>query len=208
MLGRNDICLCSSGKKYKKCHGNDEVYNKEILNIPFEHPLKKVICDTYVAINEDFRRNPNPGSCHITSSVMYILLQEQNVECEACIGEVEVPGLGYFDHSWIEIDGAPFDIAIQLTLDEKRHSRVYAGHDLNDCSIDPSMVNYRFSKDGLDNRVAGEIYRTPLTNYLDDATDQRGWETIERIASKLGMDISRNVLREKYKHTGRKLIEV
>ncbi|MEK5436329.1 MULTISPECIES: lasso peptide biosynthesis protein [Paenibacillus] len=68
---------------------------------------------TFFLLNDDFKKNPNPGVCHLLSSIMYVMLNEQGIESELCIGEVQRTDEPYFDHSWIEIDGKAFDLSIQ-----------------------------------------------------------------------------------------------
>ncbi|MBA2960711.1 MULTISPECIES: hypothetical protein [Ramlibacter] len=57
-------------------------------------------------VKEDF-----VGACHDTSAVLHMLLAENNVPSELCIGEVGV-GSRYFDHSWVEVLGSVFDVAV------------------------------------------------------------------------------------------------
>lgn len=57
-------------------------------------------------------------------------MKEQDIENDLCIGEVLTENALFFDHSWIEIDGRVFDIAIQLTLQNETNPPVYAGYDL------------------------------------------------------------------------------
>lgn len=205
MTGRNDQCPCGSGKKYKKCHGNESVFNEMVYNLPFEHGEKQVILDTFNAINADFKRNINPGACHLISAIMYILLNEQGISSELCIGEVSNHN-GYFDHSWIEINGSAFDVAIQLTHDENTNAAVFAGYDLD--TLNTTKNNYRFHKNGLDPHTAGRIHKLPLATYMEGADDHHGWLAIARIGKRLGLDLDHNVLKEKYKNTQRNLVSV
>ena len=85
--------------------------------IPFEHEQQSKILTTFFAVSDFYKKHPNPGACHFISSVFHILLNEQGIENDLCIGEV-TQGSQFFDHSWIEIDGKVFDIAIQLTYNE------------------------------------------------------------------------------------------
>lgn len=51
------------------------------------------------------------GACHDTSAVLHMVLAEHGVTSELCIGEVGI-GRHFFDHSWVDIDGAIFDVAV------------------------------------------------------------------------------------------------
>jgi hypothetical protein len=77
-----------------------EPYGEAILT-PFSELLKYVVDSSYC------------GGCHDTSAVMHVLLAEAGVESTLCIGEVGV-GVGrlFFDHSWIEVRGQVFDVAV------------------------------------------------------------------------------------------------
>lgn len=176
-----------------------------VYNLPFNHEDKQVILDTFNALNADFKKNINHGACHLISAIMYILLNEQGISSELCIGEVSNAN-GYFDHSWIEINGSAFDVAIQLTYDENTNAAVFAGYDLD--SLHTTKNNYRFYKGGLDPYIAGRIHKQPLTAYMDGAGDHHGWLDIERIGKRLGLDLDHNVLKEKYKNTQRNLVSV
>jgi hypothetical protein len=94
-IGRNDPCPCGSGKKYKSCHINNASALKwrEIAagGVLFDHPKKEEILRTFNAMNDDFSDYPNPGACHLLSGIMYILLKEQGIESDLCIGEVGHP---------------------------------------------------------------------------------------------------------------------
>lgn len=53
------------------------------------------------------------GACHSTSAVLFVLLSELGLAPKLCIGEVGAGG-PYFDHSWVELDGEIFDVAVSL----------------------------------------------------------------------------------------------
>ena len=73
--------------------------NGEAIITPFSELLKFVVESEYC------------GGCHDTSAVLHMLLAEAGVESTLCIGEVGVGSL-YFDHSWIEVRGRAFDVAV------------------------------------------------------------------------------------------------
>lgn len=53
------------------------------------------------------------GACHSTSAVLFVLLSEMGLTPRLCIGEVGAGG-PYFDHSWVDLDGEVFDVAVSL----------------------------------------------------------------------------------------------
>lgn len=195
----------------------EESFKNEIMNLSFQHPQKKEILTTYSALNDYLVENPIKGACHVISGIMYILLNEQRIDSELCIGVIHDPRVGVYDHSWVEIDGVPYDLAIQLPLDEilvrlleegqietQPLPAVFAGYDLKLEGIVQTQVNYR-NKGNLDS-PAKDIYLIPLTNYLDYAPPGQGWDMVKQICSVLDISFSKNILRDKYKHTGRTLI--
>jgi len=203
--GRNDSCPCGSGKKYKQCHlmNNGKTWSQIAEEVAFSHPQKVAIHKTFFLLNDDFKKNPNPGACHLLSSIMYVLMSEQGIESVLCIGEVQRPNGQYFDHSWIEIDGKTFDLSIQLTLDEGRNAPVYGGFDLDSGFM--TKFIYRFKSNGL-GFVAERIFKTPLSDYMDGAYHSKGWGLIESVGSSLGLSLKTGELRERYKDTKRVLI--
>lgn len=70
---------------------------------------------TYCALLDFIHQNDWQGACHGSSAVFATLLAVQGVQPTLCLGEVFQADF-YFDHSWIEIDGEVFDVAISKTL--------------------------------------------------------------------------------------------
>jgi hypothetical protein len=78
-------------------------------------PHGEAIWSTFFELLKFVVENEYRGGCHDTSAVLYMLLAELGIESTLCVGEV---GLGkkFFDHSWIEINGQIFDVAICMPL--------------------------------------------------------------------------------------------
>lgn len=203
--GRNDLCPCGSGKKYKHCHlkNSNKTWSEVAGDIEFSNTQRAAIHKTFFLLNDDFKKHPNPGGCHLVSSILYVLLSEQGISSELCIGEVQRPEGPYFDHSWVEIDGKVFDLSIQLTLDGGRNAPVFAGYDLDSGLL--TKFNYLFMKEGL-GLVATRAFRTPFSDYLDGADYARSWGLIEDVGKSLGLNLNTGELRDRYKDTKRVLI--
>lgn len=60
------------------------------------------------------------GACHDTSAALYMALKELEFNATLCIGVVD-SRVGRFDHSWVEIDGFIFDMAVCLPAEGGRH---------------------------------------------------------------------------------------
>lgn len=172
--------------------------------LPFNHEQKNVISQTYFAVMDYYKKYPNPGACHLVSSILYVLLKEQGVENDLCIGEVKINDK-YADHSWIEINGEIFDIAIQLGLDGSINSPIYSGFKLTD-STKTEMIYGSTSPVGLDNE-AKQVLATPFVVYMDSYPqfNQGAWRIVKDIGRELKLKVDIPKLREKYKETNRTL---
>ena len=117
-IGRNDLCPCGSGKKYKQCcmlNQNKDTYSlirEVVLDDGYKDELADVLCNMVRYIKE----KQWMGACHASTSVLYVILSELGYETELFVGEVQKPGLPPFDHSWITVDGKIIDIAVIMTL--------------------------------------------------------------------------------------------
>ncbi|MFD2328782.1 SEC-C metal-binding domain-containing protein [Cohnella sp. GCM10020058] len=208
-ISRNDPCPCGSGKKYKNCHLNatDTPTWRDIAQgISFEHPNSDMILKTFGAMMDDFRVRRLRGGCHLLSGIMYVLLNEQGIESDLCIGEVRHPSGAAFDHSWVEILGKAFDVAVQETDDGEQHAAVFAGIDLDTGKA--SKFNYRHKYKGLDS-IGRKALETPLSVYMDGAPRQLGkWGGIESIAKRIGLSVDVTTLQIKYHDVQRKFVDV
>lgn len=174
--------------------------------IPFEHEHKNKLEDTFFATSNFFYNNPLAGACHLISSIFHVLLKEQGIENELCIGEVTDKKTKRFDHSWIEIDGKVFDIAIQLNLQYEENPPVYAGYDLYTEEVVkrfygvPSPIGL-----GADGRTA---FETPFVKYMDGFPyfKEGAWRIVELIGKDLDLKIDLKEVPKRYANTKRKLI--
>jgi hypothetical protein len=207
-IGRNDPCPCGSGKKYKSCHLNAAAapsWREVAEGVPLDHPQKQEIIQTFSAMNDDFRVRPIAGGCHMLSGIMHVLLAEQGVDSDLCIGEVRHPSGPAFDHSWVEIDGKVFDVAIQQTDNGERHAPVFAGADMD--TGKPSKFNYRYRSVGLGS-TGRMAYETPFVTYMDGAPKAFGkWGGIEAIAKRSDLAVNVDELRAKYQGVQRRLMQ-
>ncbi len=203
-IGRNDLCICGSGKKYKKCCLNNAVaipmWKTEASKIKLDYNPDK-IHDTFFVVSDYLKVEPIHGACHLISGIFYILLKEQDIECELCIGEVQAK-FGLFDHSWIQINGDIYDIAIQAQLDYKDRDPIFAGIDLGTGKKTDSK--YGIDGKGLD-AIANMVLNMPFVEYMDNAP-VNVWDITRKLLKKLNITKSAEELRKKYKDTERILI--
>jgi hypothetical protein len=203
-IGRNDPCPCGSGKKYKKCcHGLS--YREIAMKLNFDHPKRKEITNTFFAVSDYLEEVQIAGACHLLSSILYVLLMEQGIDCDICIGEAA--GFGsYFDHSWIEIDGKVYDVAIQLTLDERRNPPVFNGINLK--TGQPTEIIYGVKYTGLIGDAKYIVFSQSFGQYMDNfPLFQKGaWQIVKQLADRLGIEVDIQELRKKYANVERKLV--
>lgn len=204
-INRNDLCYCGSGKKYKKCCLNKArvipAWRTEASKIEVGQHQEK-ISNTFFVVSDYLKENPIHGACHLFSGIFYILLKEQDVESDLCIGEVQSE-FGRFDHSWTQINGEVYDIAIQVQLDYRERNPVYAGVDLGTGKKSESIYGIRDGS-GLD-AIAGQVSNTPFVEYMDGFPGD-AWNITVELMKKLNLKGSIEVLREKHKSVERKLM--
>lgn len=221
---RNDMCPCGSGKKYKKCcKGNAKQdvigfldnptflkvieYSKgTILEYDLEHERALEIKRTYISVLENFGKNPTSGACHFLSVMLYILLQEQEINCNIMIGEVEINNIR-FSHSWVEIDNQVYDIAILFPNKFKGCPPVFANIDIE--TQNHSKVKYGITKKlNEKDRTAQMVFQMSVSGYLDGHPEGKHvlWDEILLVRSILiGGYVKLNNLREKYSSHKRQL---
>ncbi|PGT83289.1 lasso peptide biosynthesis protein [Bacillus sp. AFS040349] len=174
--------------------------------IPFEHEHKSKIYNTFFAISNFYKNNPNPGACHLISSVFHVLLKEQGIENDLCIGEVTYKKGLFFDHSWIEIDEKVFDIAIQLTLQGEINPPVYAGYDLY-TEKPVERVYGTTSPTGFDSD-GKRVLKTSFVNYMNAYPNfkEGAWQIVKLIGKDLRLKFDLKEIPKRYANTQRKLI--
>ncbi|PNI03458.1 hypothetical protein C1N32_16530 [Vibrio diazotrophicus] len=159
--------------------------NDEIISQLYSNLLQFVVEDEY------------RGGCHDTSAIFHIILKELGIENVLCIGEVKTGEL-YFDHSWVEIDGKIYDIAICMPLEGTLwHPPVFASIDLD--SKNETELGYgTHSPVGFD-EPARTIAQINLGTYaLGDSNPNRMWFMMEQFASDLGYEMDAQDLSLKY----------
>lgn len=57
------------------------------------------------------------GACHALTAILCVFAKKLGIDCVPYIGVVQSE-YGLFDHSWLEIEGKVYDLAISLPLDE------------------------------------------------------------------------------------------
>lgn len=213
-IGRNDICPCGSGKKYKKCCLNRNVFETwkenafdilEKSNFTIEQ--KNKLIKTFFIVLEGIQKNNIEGACHSSSSVLYVLLNEYGFSPRLCIGEVLSEQTNYrFDHSWIEVDSKVFDAAIMLPLTVGyAHNVVFYGDDI--VTMEPIVADYGHEKGKLDS-TANYVYNSNFNDYMDAYPfyPEGLWGMVRDFSEKIGKPLDISLIKEKYAKVKRSFI--
>lgn len=201
-IGRNDPCLCGSGKKYKNC-----CLRKDTMDVPEqircavkESGYKEDIGDVLANMYRYMNRKHLLGACYASSAVLYVCLSEIGYKPDLCIGEVHKQGL-YFDHSWISLNDKIIDLAIGMPLTDvgSVSGVIIFGKDIETGMS--STLDYGVSGRGMDDQ-AKFLMTFPFNLYMDSFPFEKDglWSVVREV---LGVSINIPLLREKYKDTKR-----
>jgi hypothetical protein len=177
-------------------HTEEELIVRRLTdNRPGAVPVAETCSALFELMNSDERWT---GACHALTTLGYVLLREQDVEVIPCIGEVRCPPGVVFDHSWLELDDVPIDVAIARTLiDGLAFAPVVFGRHLDDAR--PSDVTYGVLTSGLD-ETARTIAAMTFAPYMDGFPDHvHGlWGVASEVGANLGLKLEPERLRDQY----------
>ncbi|MBO6655905.1 MAG: lasso peptide biosynthesis protein [Pseudomonadales bacterium] len=174
-----------------------KVCNRVFPDSKETYKLKKY----YFGLLNFIHQNDWTGACHASSSILYVLLQEEDIDAKIYIGEA-VRGSIVFDHSWVEVGGEPLDAAISNTLIEGiRFPPVFLGYDLD--SGERTQTNYSFiGGSGLEAEMAFYASHT-LGTYMDNfpGHPEGVWGVARDVAKSIGQKLNLNRARRRYADT-------
>ncbi|KIV58585.1 hypothetical protein AM501_05250 [Aneurinibacillus migulanus] len=211
MTRRNDLCPCGSRKKYKRCCGiknntNDfDIWKSNALEILAVHPQKNVIIETLFATFEHSIAKNWSGACHALSSILYVLLREQEIDVELFLGAVDNNGF-MFSHSWIEIDDEVYDIALYRSNDPRNIGSILTISPPIVKTLDITSKRKTNIKHGVEwpelrtNPNAQTIKTLTLGKYMSGWPSHRFglWGEAEDIAKRINLKVNRKVMQEKF----------
>lgn len=147
------------------------------------------------------------GACHACSSVLYVALSECGCDPRICIGECRYGADGIpFDHSWVEVDGKPYDLACAMRLDngEPICPPVVGGLDV--VAKGPTEMRYGIASRGLDDE-AQMVRVLPFGLYMDGwPNEPDGLWTVVGIC--LGRQIDIGYLHRRYVQVERVYVKI
>lgn len=204
-IGRNNLCPCGSGKKYKHCClQRESMSTEQLIRIAvnangYDDRIADVLCN----LNRYMQRKQWWGACHASCSALYVALSELGYSPKLCIGEMMGQGL-YFDHSWIELDGKIIDMAISMTLlgGASASEPILFGKNIRN-GMEP-IIEYGVPGRGIE----GEsliVMNLPFTDYMDAFPDEKDglWGVVRELLEK---EFDIDVLRNKYRDVERTVI--
>lgn len=207
MVGRNDPCPCGSGKKYKKCCVNKNLtgiglWKERALTISSEERL----VNTFFTVFDHSVKKSWRGACHGLSSILYILLKEQDVNCQLHLGFVKADAVPFsFCHSWITIDGEVFDIGLYRSNPPVVSPNMYVEvsppifKGINLETNEPTPIDFDVTTERVD-RIYEQLSRMTLGDYMKGWPDHKDgfWGEIVEIAKKLNIHMNIQELQMKY----------
>lgn len=206
-IGRNDPCPCGSGKKYKHCCLNKRgIYIKNgadektvIRNIVKEKGYDEKLADVLCNLMQYMKEQQWIGACHATTAVMFVALSEMGFSPKACVGEVKDDLVGFFDHSWIELDDKIIDLACSMTLLGGQPVNAPVIFDVDSYTGEKYELEYGIYYTGLD-KNAEYIMHTSFCDYMDafPACKNGLWGVVSIVLDK---KINISELRLKYQDT-------
>lgn len=132
------------------------------------------------------------GACHATTAVLYAICKVLDIKCTPCIGEVLYKI--YFDHSWLVIDGAIYDLAITMPFEDAcATGPIFKNIDLS--TGKKVILQYGVQYQGLDEQ-AQFAYSMPIYDYLKNSPEINLINLVIDTLKLNGKYVSRNRLQQ------------
>lgn len=197
-IGRNDLCPCGSGKKYKQCCLRRDVMTEYdlIKKVTAQEGYESVVSDFICNLYHYMKEKQWCGACHTTCSILFVGFSELGYSPQICIGELAIPTRPRFDHSWIMVDKKIIDLAVALPLPGNAPISSPIIFDINIGTNQKHEMIYGVKGGKLDNQ-ANLVYNTPFVTYMDIfPNDENGlWGILKKVFPK---DISIENIKSKY----------
>lgn len=176
-------------------------YKTNINSIAASNFLAPEISVTYFSVLEFVCAEQFRGACHVTAALLHVLLREKGIENTLVCGELG-KGENYFDHSWVEIDGKIYDIAVALPLIEKFDGHpIFASCDIS--TLAQPTWTYGVSSGIADDPSMSAIKACSFVEYMDNAPYHKHglWHFAQKLGRKLGLRLNLNAMRNKFSGT-------
>lgn len=182
---------------------NPTAFERAVAALPLDPPVPEPITKTLKLLYAILERDDDwSGGCYMVTAVSHILLNEQGIASTPCIGDAACDR-GPFDHAWLEIEGAVFDLPLQYPLDPVlKMPAVIGGFHFGGQA---SRVLYgtdsrSYGKIAVGDGARGMIQALSLSQYLSGA-ESHGldlWEMVVVLGKGLRLNLDKATLVNKY----------
>ncbi|WP_064595891.1 hypothetical protein [Pseudomonas sp. DR 5-09] len=161
-------------------------------------PNGKRLFQAYAVLLNFAWQNDWTGACHDSSAILFMVLSEMGFSPKIVTGEVKASA-GTFDHSWVELDGKIYDVAVGFPGEEGHHvgPSVFASLNLDTGAPTELLYGVR-SPNGLDD-VGLFVAASNLEQY--SAAQPGGstiWDITPHVGAACGVKLRKSDLRRKY----------
>ena len=125
-------------------------FARDVRRLPVDPPVPPAITRTLDVLWAFLRKKKLRGACHSITAVAHVLLREQRIDSVPCIGLVLSPHAGYLIHSWLDISGLVYDLAIAFPLaqyEEFSEAPVIAGLHIDTGLHTELLYGFRLNED-------------------------------------------------------------
>lgn len=173
----------------KFAHNIEEVCDRE--SIP------TAVKDAYKAVYDFVQENDYREACHEMSAILFILLRELGVGGVLFSGELN-DGVYRFDHSWVEVKGNIYDIAVAFTGTSFDSSPIFCGLSVNDQTA-PKWRYLPPSLDG-DSGIQG-AHSVPFSVYMSSNPNFKNgtFGLLQKLGRKCGLRLNLNQMKTRYR---------
>lgn len=159
------------------------------------------IYSTFFEVLKLMELNDWKGACHATCCIIHVLLKEQGIDNELILGEAK-NGPVVFNHSWIEIEGEVYDLAIGHSMVAQfSNPPTIKGFDIE--AMQPTLIEYGVNSGQDDDPHTSMIKSISFRSYLDMFPGHENglWGLVENIAGTLGLSFSISNVQSRYQNT-------
>lgn len=161
-------------------------------------PNGRRLFQAYAVVLDFVWQNDWTGACHDSSAALFMILSEMGFSPKIIIGEVRAPA-GTFDHSWIELDGKIYDVAVGFPGEDGHYVGPAVFASLNLDTGEPTELVYGVrSPNGLDD-IGQQVAKANLEEYSAMQPEGRTiWDLTPPIGAACGVRLRRSDLRRRY----------
>lgn len=171
-------------------------YRHHVDSLSLTHRVPEAVGPTYLALLDYVTREEFRGACHAVTAILHVLLRNQGIVGRLVTGELRREQI-VFNHSWWELDGKVFDIAVALPLQEELDGApVFASADL--LTLSQPYWTYGFKSGLEDDPEVWVIKQQSFVEFMDNAPHHRNglWYIVQKVGQRLKLKLSLNRLRE------------